>query len=397
MRLLLMTLLVIVVATPAMAPAARIASFGGMPVLVEDDTDIFLFPTALSKYRNFAVAELRGVNTPFANRAGGVSYYVERFDADVGIFVNRDSPWPWNQYGYQQLQNPNQEHLLLVSKNGLAGGIGIGADSYDTSSDPEYGDGTVIKESASNLSFHGGYNAEFDNSVAELGAHFWTGSSKQEIKGDAPDIEDSNSRLVASARVKKDRGNGTSWIGAALFESGSGTLKNDGGADNEAKTSVFSFALAGAVRMDVSKKTSVFFGLIPYATNTVETEDLVPTVAGPVPDVTTTTTFTMTAMPVLFFAMETQIRSWFTGWIGVNKYMNTGKFENKVDDGNNVTGDETTNRSAPFVISLGGSVQLSENFRIDGSLNPNWLFIGPNFLSGGAQNLTNQISVVGTW
>jgi len=392
MRIALITLLLLITAIPTFATESRITALGGMAGFVPDDVDVFGFPTTLSNYRNFAVGEMRAIGTPFALRSGGVNFYCSRFDADVGVYVNRTAPVNFFQQNYNNLQTVNQEHLILVSKNGVAGGIGIGADSWSAMSDPEPVDGTPTDESTSMFSLHGGYEAELSGGVAELGGHFWTGSGEQLFQGDTmKDVEDGGSNIALAARFTKDKGNGVNWVGLLGFQTVSGELKNATADDDVTSLSGMSLLLGGVVQKAVSKRTTAVFGVIPYVMNKVETE-----VYTDANETTVTNTVTTTAMPLLAFAMETQVWNWFTGWVGVNKTLLKTKNESVTDDDNG-TDTEGTNRTAPFAVSLGGSIKVSDNFRIDGVMNNNWLFTGPNFLSGQALNLMNQISIVGTW
>ena len=98
------------------------------------------------------------------------------------------------------------------------------------------------------------------------------------------------------------------------------------------------------------------------------------------------TTNSMTTLPGLYMGIESKIKTWLTGRIGVAQVFQSTTL--KVKPPSPGTETKTTNRSAPYNVTFGLGLHFGD-FQIDGGINEGIFFNGPNFISG---NVTNPMA-----
>ncbi len=382
-KTLFMLLVTLFVMTSMFATQARMSGLGNPYGLIEDDTDVFIYPATIFNYSG-AVAELQqGAGSANWNMSANIPI----LDYKLGVYLNRDTMLDLPGYGVNLALGKSVEfNFGFLDK--FAIGFGTAA---DYSSEVEIGD--FKKEpSASYFSFFGGYsdkgmdaglrlemaNAEdVDTEDVDTDNHYIQMSyTALDLRGRQYIINEDNMSLMVQAgyMMKMEEYNYENLVGDKLE-------------DKEISQSMLDIGFG--LQVKAGQRSKIIFGLTPIIYNPISSEYTTYN-----NDDKTTTKYDDTWMffPEYNLAVESQICSWLTGRVGANQVY--AHVSQEVDYDETMAQEDTEENfySKDFHMNLGLTFSFG-NFCIDSVLEQELLFEGPDFIGGNANGLATEISV----
>jgi hypothetical protein len=379
-KTLFMLLVTLFVMTSMFATQARMSGLGNPYGLIEDDTDVFIYPATIFNYSG-AVAELQQ-GTGSAN--WNMSANIPILNYKLGVYLNRDTMLDLPGYGLNlDLGKSVEFNFGFMDKFA----IGFGT-SADYRSEVEIGD--FKKEpSASYFSFFGGYsdkgmdaglrlemaNAE-DVDVEGADEFIQMSYTALDIRGRQYIINEDNMSLMVQAgyMMKMEEYNYENLVGDKLE-------------DKEISQSMLDIGFG--LQVKAGQRSKIIFGLTPIIYNPISFEY---TTYNNDDKITTKHDDTWMFFPEYNLAVESQICSWLTGRVGANQVY--AHVTQEVDYDETMAQEDTEENyySKDFYMNLGLTFSFG-NFCIDSVLEQELLFEGPDFIGGNANGLATEISV----
>jgi hypothetical protein len=400
-------MMAIVVASPALADESRNLAMAGLGLYFGDDTNQFLLPTTMSEYQNQAVVELQSRATPDAQQTAGATILLPKLEWNMGFYVNRPTP-SYHRYpdysvdpasGDTRLQL-NREHLLMIGQGHWAAGVALGGDAFSVDTMPI---GGLEEEKASNVSLIGGFETMMGQVETEIGGKFAFAKGEQKFDGTvdegAPsDFEEQTWDFSALIRNHYDRGQNGKLVSLLTFGISQNELDPEdpsGATDQIAETNTWGFGTGLGWLYPVTNKTMAIMVIEPFGFGQAKTEM---TFSGD--DNTNKATITTIEYPSFFFALEAWITSWLQGRGGIGQVFTSVKTESETTVGGETDSNNFKDRMSDFATTFGFGIKLGDNWMVDGVFNDQYLFNGPDFITGSSdflETLFTRVSVKGKW
>lgn len=379
-KTLFMLLVALFVMTSMFATQARMSGLGNPYGLIEDDTDVFIYPATIFNYSG-AVAELQQ-GTGSAN--WNMSANIPILNYKLGVYLNRDTMLDLPGYGLNlDLGKSVEFNFGFMDKFA----IGFGT-SADYRSEVEIGD-FKNEPSASYFSFFGGYsdkgmdagirlemaNAE-DVDVEGADEFIQMSYTALDLRGRQYIINEDNMSLMVQAgyMMKMEEYNYENLVGDKLE-------------DKEISQSMLDIGFG--LQVKAGQRSKIIFGLTPIIYNPISFEH---TTYNNDDKTTIKHDDTWMFFPEYNLAVESQICSWLTGRVGANQVY--AHITQEVDYDETMAQEDTEENyySKDFYMNLGLTFSFG-NFCIDSVLEQELLFEGPDFIGGNANGLATEISV----
>ncbi len=374
-------MLVMLLAPPVFATESRVVGMGGVGMYMYDDTNLFVLPSIISKYRNEVVSEL-GVNgTVNTNRTAGVNYYLENSGFDLGIYFNRMTGTVL-QNNYTNIAL-DRSHLFLFGMEPFAFGLGFGSDSW---SDDNAAVGALKNESTRLIELLFGMGLEAAMPI-EFGAKIGLGSGTIERVGDPAAASGTPNEQAESylginlaGRSWMEFGSDTWLVPVVVFGLSSGTIETPNFTDGaERKFSGFGLGIGAAINTRLDEDNLLIIAVEPFGLSSDKETNT--NTAGE-----TVTTVGRTVLPAFFVALESEVTEWLTARLGVGQVFDSEKQKSEsTPTGGTTTTTETKGKNATFGMTFGIGVHFG-NFVIDGVFNDQFLYNGPELVTGNNTN-----------
>jgi hypothetical protein len=364
-------LLLCSIAMDGYATETREFSMGQTGLFMYDNSNIVYFPGRVMSYGNQIVTELR------------VKGAENLFSAEVRLPVNSymlganfNRPISVYNPGVGQNIMLNQTTDLYfgtpLGDNNLGVRLSLGRDGYKRDSTAFQ---TKLDESARYFEVGAGLSGDYFDAGVSV--------AFPSIKSEESNLKDeySGTDISLIGRYFYEQNSRMQFVPVIAFETGSASRKTDvaaGQPQEKTDYSVLAFSLGVGLNFQIDENNLLILAIDPYRYH----RDKEKIKDGP--EYTTTTT----AMPRLYLGVETTIKPWLTGRLGANRiYQNTVEKVKPVQ-GNEV---ETSYQSSDYIVSFGLGLKFGK-FIFDLQINNDFLFEGPNFISGQIGDFSNRVS-----
>ena len=382
-KVVILTLLSLFVLTSVFATQTRMSGLGNPYGLIQDDTDVFMFPATIFNYSGVAVGELQQFS---GSTNWSMSANIPILEYKLGVYLNQDTGIDLPGYG-TDLDIPKSVEFNFGFMDKFAVGFGTSVD-YKAEEEHTYGNNETkkVEPNANFYSFFGGYSAnnmdfgfrvEMANAEAVDNAdeYFEMGHTYFEVNGRQILKPAYNIEIIVKAGFSMD-------MTEFNYEEIDGTKVRD---EEESNTML---NLGFSLQVKPDDRNKIIFGVTPVMYN---------------PHIMKITHYngnasseTENELTTLFFpeynlAVESKINSWLTGRFGANQsYSHITDKMNYNND--NIDDTEDTYYDKNYYMNLGLTFSFG-NFCVDSVLEQELLFDGPNFIGGKANGLASEISV----
>lgn len=382
-KVVILTLLSFFVLTSVFATQTRMSGLGNPYGLIQDDTDVFMFPATIFNYSGVAVGELQQFS---GSTNWSMSANIPILEYKLGVYLNQDTGIDLPGYG-TDLDIPKSVEFNFGFMDKFAVGFGTSVD-YKAEEEYTYGNNETkkVEPNANFYSFFGGYSAnnmdfgfrvEMANAEAVDNAdeYFEMGHAYFEVNGRQILKPAYNLEIIVKAGFSMD-------MTEFNYEEIDGTKIRD---EEESNTML---DLGFSLQVKPDDRNKIIFGVTPvmYNPHIMKTTNYNGNVSSETENETTTLFF-----PEYNLAVESKINSWLTGRFGANQsYSHITNKMNYNDD--NIDDTEDTYYDKNYYMNLGLTFSFG-NFCLDSVLEQELLFDGPNFIGGKANGLASEISV----
>lgn len=368
---LTLVLLLSVIVTDINATETRVITLGGVGYFIKDNSNVFVFPGAISLYQDQFIAELRTKNTTSTYTVGTHLGFDNK--SVIGIYLNRPILVTPTAGVFQQVILNNSTDLLFGMPFGvydIGARFSFGFDGFeddmgdtDTSND--------VKESASYMSLGAGVS----NETMDIGFSFDLPSMKREV-GDN-DVTWGGTGIGINARMFM--GNPMKLVPLFVFNTGSASFEYGAG-DSTIDYSNMMLGFGAGINYQINEESMLILGFEAFSINKSIEEDKL------AQDKLTTTT---TTMPGIYMGAESKLSKWLTARIGAAQV-----FQTTVDKSKLGSNPETkqTSKASNYDVTFGLGINYGD-LTLDLSINEGLIFDGPNFISGTTERVSNRLSL----
>ncbi len=355
------------------ASETRLASMGKTGRFTYDNANLRLFPGGLYRYQNLLITEMRvkndensfsaGIHLPLGTRALG------------GLYLNRNLnlPVPASLGSTVRLNSATDFLLALkVGENNLGLRLTTAVESNDVVTDSSL---TGTTEEATYFEFAGGVSSE----RYDFGAYFGI-----------PNIESSFGDVVQNWKGLGFGVSGRFFLGAenSPMQYVPVVIINQFTADLEqgttdATTDFLEFRMAVGVHYNLDDNNLVVLGVEMFGIrrNKIDTPNV------------GQRTESVTHLPAFYVGGETQAKRWLTLRLGASQELTETETSFLDANGDKV---ENARRDSNFNVSFGVGIAAGR-FLLDFDINDNFLFEGPDFISGqgsdSVSDFVNRLSI----
>ncbi|RMI25171.1 MAG: hypothetical protein D6681_01680 [Calditrichaeota bacterium] len=345
--------------TDLLASESRVASMGGVGLFLYDNSNVPVFPAALMRYNNQLRLELRLkgqentfsglIHLPLGDRAVG------------GLVLNRPLPLPLPDLSFGHTSIDDVTDVLFAYRTG----------------------GTVVGVRVS-----GAYSRRQrtvpDTTVVDFDDNLYFVEFAAGISGDRYDLGVSANlaQLSGTTGGENQKWDGTGFGGAARFFFGEpGSIQyvpvvfaesfSSSGEDmlSKIKSDRITVGVALGLHYQVDEKNLIVVGIEPFRYQQVVVD----------PEGVQKTTNRLTNLPAFMVGGETRPFRWLFVRLG-GRYVQQDARQEVVDTNGERT--ELVSRTSTFNAFAGVGLQVGK-FLLDLDINENFLFEGPDFISGG--------------
>lgn len=375
MKLLLVFLLVLSLSNQSNATETRVATMGGIGYFIQDNTNIFYFPSTLSQYSSQLNIEARQKLNVGSYTAG---VHLPMNSMVFAVYLNRPvNVIPAATLAGLNVRMDNTTDFLgafKLGKMGLGIRLSLGMDSYkDETVDP------TLTESATYIGLGFGLSTTMFNMGVDMGvdidiplAFAEQGDDKMGYAGfgfgfnGRAHYQASKELQIVPVTVL--------YLAPAGYsvEDGTGTLTDE-------SYFSFKFGLAVGLNYSINENNLLTMAIEALGYNRLGWDEK---------DVETGSESTFT-LPGIYLGVESKIKPWLIGRLGAAQVFQSISETTKPDGGDEVT---TTTRDSQYNVTFGLGIVLGD-FIVDLALNEGLLFDGPNFISGTNERVSNRLSV----
>jgi hypothetical protein len=338
---------------------------GGVGLYTHDNSNIFYFPGAIYTYAGQVVGEFR-VKQVDTSYTVGINYPIGDYSV-VGVYLNR----PINvSIPNGIVNNVELNHTTDIfygtqmTQYDLGLSLSLGLDSQKSGPDT-----AETKESARYIALGAGLSHE----AMDLGVRFELPSAKYEPPT-GPDRKWSGFAAGAVGRFFRGETTRLVPLGALYFSSTKAEIDTF-----ETKYKGLNLGLGIGLNHELNERNLLVMGLevLGIAQQKVE-------VGGG-----NDSTFTTTTMPGFYMGLESQIKTWLIGRLGVAQVYQKTSTKIKPPTGAET---ETSSRSSNFNVRFGLGFHFGD-FLLDAAINEGLVFDGPNFISGSVNPMASRLSL----
>lgn len=370
--------------TSIFATQTRMSGLGNPTGLIEDDTDVFVYPATIFNYSG-AVAELQqGAGSTQWNMSANIPI----LEYKLGVYLNRDTMIDLPGIGRGiDLDIAKSVEFNFGFMDKFAIGFGTAAD-YDVEEEIPNANGTFKNEpSASYFSFFGGYS---DNGL-DVGLRLEMARA-EDIDNNGDFLEISHTAFGLKGRQYIMNEDNMSLIVQAAYmmsmeEHNYENLDGEKIQDKELSESMLEIGFG--LQVKANDRHKIIFGLTPIIYNPMSQEI---TTYGAADDIVVKSDDTWMFFPEYNLAVESQICSWLTGRVGANQVYAHVTEEMDYDETMAQEDTEETYYAKNYNMNLGLTFSFG-NFCLDTVLEQELLFEGPDFIGGNANGLASEVSV----
>jgi len=353
------------------ASETRVASMGNTGLFIHDNSNVVLFPGSLYLYGNEVITEFRfkgdpntftaAVHLPFGDQAFG------------GIRLNRNLTFPVPTGITQNINLDSANDLVLGLK---AGENNFGLRGSFTFKDSKTPGDTTLPGTDESIQYYEGA-AGVSGRYYDFGIYFNLPTIKSTVG--ALETKWDGFGFGGSGRYYLGLEDGIMYVPAFIVNSLSADLNDPSGVT---KTDFFELRFALGFHYQVNKTNLIVLGIEPfgYAENKND---------GPGGIEKTRTT----NLPAFYLGGETHAKNWLILRLGATYQTQEVKVTMEPVSGVNT---ESSIRDSQFNLAVGVGFRIGK-FLADFDINDNFLFEGPDFISGHgsgqSEDLFNRLSI----
>ena len=349
------------------ATETRVGSMGGVGLYTHDNSNIFYFPGAIYTYAGQVIGEFR-VKQVDTSYTVGINYPIGDYSV-VGVYLNRpiNVSIPGGIVNNVQLNHTTDIlYGTQMTQYDLGLSLSLGLDSQKSGPDT-----AETKETARYIALGAGLSHE----AMDLGVRFELPSAKLEPPT-GPDQKWGGFAFGAVGRFFRGETTRLVPLGALYFSSTKAEIDTF-----ETKYKGLNLGLGIGLNHELNERNLLVMGLEVFgmAQQKVEVE------WGAAPD----TTFTTTTLPGFFMGLESEIKPWLIGRLGVAQVYQSVKTKIEPPTGAEI---ELTSRESNFNVRFGLGFHFGD-FLLDAAINEGLVFDGPNFISGSVNPMASRLSL----
>ncbi len=381
----------LIVSTSVFASYSRIIGLGSPHGLIEDDTDIYLYPSTMNQYEGVVVGELFNTPNDF-DWTIGANVPIE--NVKIGLYLNQPTGINFDDNEHLfGLDISRSTNLMIGFMEKIALGFGTAIDYKD---EVKWTNGDETKKLDPKANFYkifGGYSTgkvDFGVNIDIADAENVDDGTKAEyskmimdINARTTIINNSKMTLIAKAgfsNISEEYDYSDFWTG----DQGMSTDLSEINVD-----------ISAGLQVKAGEKNKIFIGLTPFRYSSATLEEKTPMEIDPSKDsYVAKDEYKLDAMvfPAYYLAVESQICSWLTGRFGANQdYVHVTQ-EADYDEESNQEDEDTEFYEKEYNMNLGLTFKFG-NFCIDSVIEKELLFDGPNFIGGRDSGLASNVSV----
>ncbi len=357
-KFLILIMMLIGSSAALQATETRVQSMGGVGGFMHDNSNIYLFPASIYRYENQLITELRlknqvntftaGVHLPFGETAVG------------GIYLNRNLNLPVPRGLTSQVRLDQATDFLVGMKfaeNNLGLRISIGLEDADHSAVDSLD--FDRQETARYFEFAGGVSSNY----YDFGAYF----NLPSIEGVTGAVKEkwSGTGFGVSGRFFLGPANGIQYVPLVIIDQISADLEQD---TVDSETDFLRVSMGIGFHYQVNANNLVILGVEVFGMESDERNT---------PGVGKTQTI-IRRFPAFYLGGETVYKNWMLLRVGARHALEEIETSFRPAGGRKV---KDSRRRANFDLFVGLGIRLG-NFQVDFDINDNYLFEGPDFISG---------------
>ena len=350
----------------AMASETRIFSMGKTGRFTHDNSNLQLFPGSLYRYNNLIITEMRikndedsfsaGIHLPLGLRALGA------------IYMNSTIDVPVPEIAGSGLSFSDATDVLVafkVGENNLGLRVSFAFENNDQTTDSTI---SAISESASYFEFAGGVS----NDRYDFGAYFGLPSLESKI-GSATTTWEGLGFGVAGRFFLGPENGPMQYVPVVVINQFSTDLVRD---LVDATSSFLDFSMGVGIHYQLDESNLVVLGteIFGIRQNVLDAANV------------GKETVSVTNMPAFYLGGETRAKRWLLLRLGATHEIQETKTTFRLPSGEKT---ETSKRDSKFGVSVGVGIELGR-FLLDLDINDNFLFEGPDFISGQGSDSVND-------
>jgi hypothetical protein len=338
---------------------------GGVGLYTHDNSNIFYFPGAIYTYAGQVVGEFR-IKQVDTSYTVGINYPVGEYSV-LGVYLNRpiNVSIPGGIVNNVMLNHTTDIFYgSQMTDWDLGFSLSLGLDAQKSGPDS-----AETKESARYIALGAGVSHE----AMDIGLRFELPSAKFEPPV-GPENKWSGFSFGAAGRFFNGETTRLVPLGAFYYSSTKGEIDTF-----ETDYRALDLGLGVGLNHELNERNLLVMGLEVIGIDRQKVE------VGGGDD----STLTVTTLPGLFMGLESEIKPWLIGRLGVAQvYQST---TTKIEP---PTGPEVsfTSRSSDFNVRFGLGFRFGD-FLLDAAINEGLVFDGPNFISGGVNPMASRLSI----
>ena len=359
----------------AFASETRVASMGNTGLFIHDNSNVVPFPGSIYLYGNQIIAEYRTKGDP--NTFTAAVHFPFGDGAFGGVRLNRNIFLPVPQNFTTSLSLDQVNDFVMGLKVGESS-LGIRASfAFKNNTAPV---DTVLQTVDENASYYE-LAAGLSGAIYDIGAYF--NLPKMESTYGAINQKWDGFGYGISARYFLGQPDAIMYVPVGIWNALSADLTESTGTS---KTKYLEARFGVGIHYQVNKTNLVILGIEPFGL----VENKFETSLG-------TEKQRITNFPAFYLGGETHAKNWLILRVGATHRTQENEVTSEPNNGTKTT---VSTRDSQFILSVGAGFQIGK-FLLDLDINNNFLFEGPEFISGhGAGQLEdffNRISVTYTF
>ncbi len=393
-KVILILLLSLFVIISVFATQSRMSGLGNPYGLIQDDTDVFMFPAAIFNYSGVVVGEL---NQTAASTQWSMSANIPILEYKLGIYLNHDTEINENFWYYQPPEDTIYDMDITKSvefnfgfMDKFAVGFGTSSDFNSATKYSLYNGSTLNIDPVANFcSFFGGYSAN----DLDIGLRFEM-ANVTDVEGESYEVNDEELNYFELSYTSLSLDGRKFYrpesnielavkVGFAMKDMKVDYKNLDNFDKSKKELTGIIFDLGFSMQYKANNKNNLIFGVTPIIYNPT-TNKLTEYNDTDSDSVKRTVEFNTLYFPEYNLAVESEIASWLTGRFGANQTYAHIMFKSN--------GTKYEYYEKEYYMNLGLTFNFGK-FSIDSILEQELLFDGPNFLGGKSNGLASEISV----
>lgn len=353
------------------ATETRVGSMGGIGFYTHDNSNIFFFPGAIYRYSGQVIGEFRIKSVKNAYTVG-VNYPVEDKYV-IGAYLNRPISVlvPSLSYAPIAFDMVTLDHTTDIfwgkpmANYDLGIRLSVGLDSHKQDVT------TTIQNKQT--AYYFALGAGLSNQTTDIGVNL----ELPHAKAEQDTLTNTWSGFGFGINARKFYGDKTKIVPLVVLSYRKSNSKFFPDANKTDFTDV-TFGLGLGINHNINEDNLLVMAIEPFGYSSSKAKV----------DLGTETTNSTITIPGLYMGVESKIRTWLKGRLGVAQVFqsNTSKV---TPNGQPET--KTTSYSTPYNVTFGLGFNFGD-FVVDAGINEGLFFDGPNFISGSSNAMASRLS-----